>query len=351
MSEKMNAHLSAKLKILSLVAIVMVLYIHTYYSEGENLATLGIIETLIGQRLCLIAVPMFYVISGYLFFLKMSEGVKSIGGKLKKRVRTLLVPYLLANLFTFLFYVTLNCITMIVPAIDAVVNFKIFGVIEQGLLPTLKLIFIDPPIAFQMWFVRDLMVVMALSPIIYFAIDGTCKTRLHWVAIVLLLLAYIMSRNHWVTALVWFCLGGLFAIHPRITVTRKLPIGHGIVISMTTLVIIAVTSIFEMPSWTVHMIAVFGVPTIWWLMDSFDFPNIKIWLQKNVCPYTFFIYLTHEPLLNIFKKLPLLVSRSECMFIICYILVPLVYVTLACIVGGWLAKKLPRIYKIYTGGR
>lgn len=339
---------------LSLVAIVMVLYIHTYYTEGEHLVVLGMIETMLGQRLCLIAVPMFYAISGYLFFLKMSNGVRSIGGKLRKRVRTLLVPYLLANVLTFLFYVILNCITMVVPAIDSVVNFKIFGIIEQGIWPTLKLMLIDPPVAFQMWFVRDLMVVMLFSPIIFLVINSICKTQLHWGAIVVLVVIYMVSSNHWATAAIWFSIGGLLAIHPSVNVMQRLSLWVGMVIAITTIAIIVLSTVFAMPNWVNCSIVVFGIPAVWLLFDHI-YPRVEKWdnhwLLQKVCPYTFFIYLSHEPLLNIFKKLPLLVSRSEQMFIVCYALIPLVYVAIACIAGGWISKHFSRLYNIYTGGR
>lgn len=333
----------------------MVLYIHTYYTEGESLKALGVIETLIGQRLCLIAVPMFYVISGYLFFLKMPNGINSIGSKLKKRVRTLFVPYLLANVLTFLFYVTLNSITSVMPIIDSVVNFKIFNIIEQGFWPTFELVFINPPIAFQMWFVRNLMVVILFSPIIYFAINSICKTQFYWVTIILLLVTYMANNNHWVTTTIWFSIGGLLAMHPTISIIQRFPLWVGIFLAMTTIGIIILTTVFAMPTWMTSYIIILGIPAIWLLLDQFIPPILEKWnthwLPCKVCPYTFFIYITHEPILNIFKKLPLLVSRSEWMFIACYVLIPIAYTTCACIVGHWISKHLPRLYSIFTGGR
>lgn len=103
----MTTYLSQKFKILSAISILMVLYIHMYYTEGKSLPILQIIEGTMGQY-CLVAVPLFYLISGYLFFLKMPEGIHSIPGKLRKRVRTLLIPYIIANILTFAFYVALN---------------------------------------------------------------------------------------------------------------------------------------------------------------------------------------------------------------------------------------------------
>lgn len=65
----MTTYLSKKFKILSAISILMVLYIHMYYTEGKSLPILQIIEGTMGQY-CLVAVPLFYLISGYFFFSK-----------------------------------------------------------------------------------------------------------------------------------------------------------------------------------------------------------------------------------------------------------------------------------------
>ena len=87
----MNQYLSDKLRNLSAVAILMVLYIHMFYTEGNSMPLLLAIERFIGSGICSVAVPLFYMISGFLFFLKVPAGLRSIGEKIRKRMRTLLV--------------------------------------------------------------------------------------------------------------------------------------------------------------------------------------------------------------------------------------------------------------------
>lgn len=87
----MTEYISTKIKVLSALLILMVLYIHMYYTEAaENLLVL---QKIVGGGLCSVAVPLFYLISGYLFFIKVPKGLTSIFEKLKKRCRTLLIPY------------------------------------------------------------------------------------------------------------------------------------------------------------------------------------------------------------------------------------------------------------------
>ena len=56
------------------------------------------IRILFSEGLCWVAVPIFFLISGYLFFVKLEEWRTDVWvDKLKRRVKTLLIPYLLCN--------------------------------------------------------------------------------------------------------------------------------------------------------------------------------------------------------------------------------------------------------------
>lgn len=85
MNYKMTTSLSDKLKVISFICIVMVVWIHSYYTEGEKYLSTRFLMSFIGEGMCLVAVPMFYLISGYLFFLKtIDTGIKTIFLKQKK---------------------------------------------------------------------------------------------------------------------------------------------------------------------------------------------------------------------------------------------------------------------------
>lgn len=100
---KMTAYMSDKLRVLSFLSIILVIYIHMFYTEGTDMPGLNIVESFWGQGICLLAVPLFFVISGYLFFLRCPNGVNSMWPKIRKRGKTLLMPYLLMNTVALLF--------------------------------------------------------------------------------------------------------------------------------------------------------------------------------------------------------------------------------------------------------
>lgn len=79
----------------------LVVLLHTAaLGVGSSYPVYSTLCIALGRGICRIAVPSFFMISGYLFFSKLEE-TWNTGiwlDKLKKRVRTLLVPYVLWNL-------------------------------------------------------------------------------------------------------------------------------------------------------------------------------------------------------------------------------------------------------------
>jgi hypothetical protein len=351
----MTAYLSKKIKILSAISILMVLYIHMYYTEGNNMPILHIMEGTMGQY-CLIAVPLFYLISGYLFFLKMPEGIHSIPGKLRKRVRTLLIPYIIANILTFAFYVALNILIWEVPSLGSIVNFRVLDeAVENGVWDTLCLVFINPPIAFQLWFVRDLMVAMICSPLLYAIIKWGVATKWRTVLLfaILLIALAIPSKVPLLSAFIWFTAGGVAAIG-EYQIERSVPKISIYILSFIYLFIPIIAQFCTLTPWIGHYIPLVGILAIWGIYDIIAHTYVTYTnnrLTTECFSYTFFVYLCHEPLLNIFKKLPLLISRSETILIASYILTPVIFYIFACCLGRLIKAISPKIYYVYTGGR
>ena len=343
----MTAYLSYKLRNLSALLILMVIYIHMYYSEGESMYTLTTIEGIIGGGICRVAVPLFYIISGYLFFLSVPDGMKSIGQKLKKRCRTLLVPYILANIFTFVFYLILNILALEIKAVDNVMNFKVLNMIRGGNpWDTFWMVF-NPPIAFQLWFVRDLMIAMLVSPLIWM-IHRWIKDNAIFPLVLIVLFAICTISQ--ITAFCFFYLGGWIAISGKQIDTRC----QSSKMAASIFIIYILMSVFyglgHLPDNIARCIPLIGIPALWMTYDMIRIPENSN-LTKLLTGYTFFIYLIHEPLLNIFKKIPLLVNQGEIMLTVCYLTIPIVFYVTASWFGKWMKGIIPRLYSVYTGGR
>ena len=161
----MSKYISDKIKILSFVCIILVLYIHSGFSnevlilneKKTEMQTIHILQFFISGMVGRIAVPLFYIISGYLFFLNIPQGMQSIYKKIYKRGRTLLIPYLIGCLF-FVFF---NVLVAIIPWASKYINSPIMPLFNNSITQIICSIFYDTgngsPCAFQLWFLRDLM--------------------------------------------------------------------------------------------------------------------------------------------------------------------------------------------------
>ncbi|MCI9286322.1 MAG: acyltransferase [Muribaculaceae bacterium] len=324
-----------------------------YYIEGIKYSALNILEKFIGGGICSTAVPLFYIISGFLFFLKVPNGMMSIMDKIRKRCRTLLVPYIIANILTFIFYVALNLVALRFSSVDHVVNFKVLDTVSQGgFWGTMALVFINPPIAFQLWFVRDLMVVVIFSPVIWIMLNVLSKNRVGRIVFLLIFLISLILGCHsgYFQALSWFVAGGFLAVM-KFDIEKVVPNFLVLICSICYLVLCMAYAMSSLSEINSLFIPLTGIPTIWW---GYDIIAVKIensrlfnWLAS----YTFFIFLVHEPMLNIFKKIPLLISKSEPMLISCYLLIPPLFCFITAWAGSQLKQRSPKLYNIYTGGR
>lgn len=205
----MTQYLSDKLRVLSFVSILLVLYIHSSFHENEingmeiNIMTQDFISGMVGR--C--AVPLFYIISGWLFFRKCPDGVLSVWRKMKKRVRTLLVPYLIGCLLC----VCVSVAIAVLPGVSKYMNGNILPLFNESMGNIVCSVFYagdtGMPVAYQLWFLRDLLLVIATAPLWYYALR-----YLRWAFVaVVFALTFFNIPNLPVFALFWFVLGGQLA--------------------------------------------------------------------------------------------------------------------------------------------
>ena len=93
----MSTYLSLKIKVISFVCIIMVLYIHTGFPEYviKTMPLPVLVRDLTIGVIGPCAVPMFFMISGFLFFQNIQNPFCDIKTKMVKRIRTLLIPFII----------------------------------------------------------------------------------------------------------------------------------------------------------------------------------------------------------------------------------------------------------------
>src|SRR5882762_465882 len=182
----MNDHLSYKLKALSLVAIILVVFIHSYNVEikfttgtltGGTSHSVLFVENFLSKGIARIAVPLFYLISGFLFYITWNFSFTGIVDKYKKRIKSLVIPYLFWSLFGVLLFLCLQTIPWSK-------NFFTKELIKDySFSQLLETILVDP-IPYQLWFIRDLIMLVVFSPLIGFL---TKSTRGIWILFLVVL--------------------------------------------------------------------------------------------------------------------------------------------------------------------
>jgi surface polysaccharide O-acyltransferase-like enzyme len=348
----MNSYLSEKLKILSAISILLVLYIHSGFhaDEIDGMAFNGYVQEMISNMIGRCAVPLFYIISGYLFFYKVPNGMRSIFEKMKKRVRTLLIPYIIAAVFFVVFFLVIE----LIPGTSKFMNGNIRPVFAKDWSTILVSVFYDAgngsPLAFQLWFLRDLIILVAFSPIWYLLF----KYLKGWWVLIVLVLNYFSISYFPIYALFWFSLGGFLI---KVNLCNTSLKSGGVILTVLFLTLCFLQLLYPALLWKFVKIPIIllGVVSFWFMYDIFVSPSFSLqnhsWLNK-VCGFTFFIYLFHEPTLNIVRKLIVFVlGKNEIGYLVSYLMSPWIFIVFAVFVGLGLKKQVPKLYEITVGGR
>ncbi len=351
----MTQYLSDKLRVLSLISIILVLYIHSGFhaDEIEGMVMNDRVQEFVSGMMGRCAVPLFYVISGYLFFLKVPEGMKSIYGKMRKRVGTLVVPYIIGCLF----FVGFGVLMAVLPGVSKYMNSSVMPLFSKPIGEILRSIFYDAgngtPCAFQLWFLRDLILIVATSPLWYL-----CLKHLKWgfVAVVFVLTYFDVPHVPFLS-LFWFVLGG------QLTKAKIEMGGDGrtkvAIFGLCLFLIISIIQLFfpDIIDWGLLRIPIIllGIIGAWGLYDVVfgkDFSLSRHQWFATACQFTFFIYLFHEPTLNIVRKLIVVVlGKNELGYLTSYLISPWIFTVCAVFAGLLFRKYLPRVYDVCTGGR
>lgn len=348
----MTQYLSDKLRILSLISIIFVLYIHSGFHADEIKGMLmnDRVQEFVSGMMGRCAVPLFYVISGYLFFLKVPDGMASIYGKMRKRVGTLVVPYIIGCLF----FVGFGVLMAVLPGVSKYMNSSVMPLFSNPVGEILRSIFYDAgngsPCAFQLWFLRDLILIVATSPLWYLLLK-----HLRWILVVACLgLTYLHIQFIPFFALFWFLFGGQL-----VQVKNKYGGASLTVFTIVVFLFLSVVQLFmpDMIDWELVKIPIIilGLISILGIYDMVLGKDFKLsehrWLA-TACQFTFFIYLFHEPTLNIVRKLIVVVlGKNELGYLTSYLLSPWIFTVCAVFAGLLFRKYLPRVYDVCTGGR
>lgn len=197
---------SRAISLLKCGLIVFVVFIHTYLDTGNSSTFYAEAHGWI-RNILFLSNSMFFLLSGYLFFLKFRTFSWSwYGRKLRRRISSLLIPYLLWNTILLLL---LSVGVLFVPSLRGDYFIPLQEMTPSGLFRTYFCLYRDnpscPPLDGPFWFLRDLMGLCLVSPIFYLL------SRLRRWSLLLVFLAYFLPFPS--MSIIYFYVGAYMAIY------------------------------------------------------------------------------------------------------------------------------------------
>jgi surface polysaccharide O-acyltransferase-like enzyme len=353
----MNKELSRKFTVLSFISMLLVVILHANnmvinLSSGNIIVPKGynsFIQDFFTQGIARIAVPLFFIISGYLYFLNIKGTFSEFKNKISKRIKTILIPYLFWSSWGLIFYSILQSLPM-------AQNFFTNGLIKDMPLEEILKIFLFNPLPFQLWFLRDLMILVVFSPLLFFALK-----YLRGLAILLAFIPWISGYFYGfinTDSLLFFMLGGYLAIFDKLVMFDGKKYAYLLFSLWILLVIINSIFLFQGISIFYFWMSVLnkstlliGIVAIWTIYDKLH-GKINIATINPIINFSFFLYAFHEPVLTMTKKsLFFILGNSQHVSFSVYILAPILTIVLSLSVGFLSKKYIPKIYYLATGGR
>ena len=317
-------------------------------SNPEPVVTLVI--TLFSQGFALLRVPAFFLLAGYLFFRGVTPRLASYQGKIRRRVDSLLVPYLFWNLALL----ALIAIGQAWPFWQAhmsgngaprIAAFEVRDFLNA-------LLGLDGfPIAYQFWFVRDLMVLVLLSPLIGLLIRHAAVAYIGALALAWLASAWSLPGLN-PGPLLFFSLGGALSLKDASLFRMDRHVGlllpAYLFLSLVSVMPIDLPFRGEMQKITLLL----GIPCVFWATRFLVHPRLD-WMTVGLASSSFLLFAMHEPLLSIVRKLAYLTVRPESSvaLLLLYFIVPVLVLGIVVGVHRLAVKAAPRALSVVTGGR
>ena len=316
---------------------------------------------LIYSGIARIAVPLFFIMSGYLFFLSFSWSLESYKKKISSRVQTLLVPFL----FWSCSALGLLALAQAIPSTRVYFSGDNLPISKFGIYDYLNGIFgiNGSPIAYQFWFIRDLMVIVLLTPVIGFVLRMLPRISLMGLFLLWFLNVWPVQIPS-VEALTFFC-AGAYISSSNISLFALDRFGLGILFSYAAVLAVDVASnpqiliasnlvqYKEFNPYIHNIGVVLGVASALFIskvLVGMDKAR-KILLWTGSC--SFFVFAIHEPWLRMVKKVfyKFLVPTSNLTVLALDLLIPTLVICLSIALYAGMRVIAPRFLNVITGGR
>ena len=370
----LSPFLSQKFRFWAFVSMFLLVFVHGYNLElrylqpwtvpDEPLTFTSFTEYLFANGLFRFRIPILFIISGYLYALHDAEPNKQ---RIGKRVRSLLLPYLiwsafgiaLSYVFELFSYTNHLVVSSHVMQID---NTRV--TIHEYHWYEILARWIFFPVSYQLWFIRVLLIYNLAYPLIKWCILNKAARIVLFSLATLMWLAtagFILIEGE---GLLFFSLGVWiqktdFNITSSSRWTKPLPWAIIFLLCAFVKTYLAFTGLqlmggaaFQVITLLHKLTVLSGLISCWYGLDG-----IVKWCMNRqwfvwLSAFSFMIYVMHAPLVAIlingmFEWLNYMPGYRMMTFIA----LPLMVIALCILVGMMLRKISPKLYGLLTGGR
>ena len=346
-SIKPSESLQQAFRVIGLWATVLVVLIHYRTATVAAGGLSGTAQEFLANGIARVAVPIFAFAAGYFYFVSATGSWDDYCRKLSQRSRTVLLPYLLVSLIAFSCWGIMQCLT--------------HQPIEQSLGQIASRMLLHP-LAEQLWFLRDLFLLVLIAPLIRWTVRRAPRSTLVVLSCLwagelqpmpIVAQWYLLNIETWL----FFTLGCL-AVDRTELLERviRIPLSWGCGLLGIWLLLVV---------WRVSIDPTFDL----WYVRNFTWTSLVLqkgsiilggialfglsrWLTFPGCnalaASSFFVYLTHEfPLREVMLRIARQIVPPQHAF---WLAAPVAIVF--CFAAAMLvARHLPLLSSVLTGGR
>ena len=371
---ELSAFNSSKFKFWSFISMVLLVFVHAYNLDirymqpwtipGEPLRITSFTEYFLANGIFRFRIPMLFIISGFLYAL---HDQKPNRQRMGKRVRTLLLPYLIWSAFGILLTLAIESF----PAGRSLVsNSHIVQIDNTRMLMhdyhwyeiLVRWLFL--PVAYQLWFIRVLLIYNLAYPALRWCVLHPVG---RWIFFAIAFLMWLGTMGFVLfegEGLLFFSLGiWIQKTDFDITAPSRWLRPAWWAIAFVTITALKTLLAFKgapllgnalSPVMIImhKLVVVSGLIACW-----FGLNGLVAWAMRRqwfvwLSAFSFIIYAFHAPLVAyLIDPAMAMLKPLPGTQILDFVLLPISIILTAIALGAILRKALPKIYAVLTGGR
>lgn len=365
-----NKDFSRRITCLRFILAVLVVFIHSKFdqstvdfADGSMQISVplyvNIIQTIFTNVLGGVAVPLFFVISAYLFFAK----PKSVKENVKSKFKSIAVPYIFWTVLTICLFFAAQSFSFsrnYFSKPDNIIRSWHFSDFVKAFFAR-KISYLDywHPLVYQFWYLRNLLILMIFSPVIkFFAGRFPLSYFCAVLAATFLRITDVFPDPLWILSALFYFSLGFYAVNHIQKILDFFDSVRWKDFAVAYILFVAVSMFFSFKENPISAVVTFmrtNFTILLFVKLAGNFSKNENVFKKlsALSAYSFWIYAAHAPfVVTSIKKLLSRAIPMHGVFILVQFFATAFLCTAFLMIFGFMLKKfLPGVFAFITGGR